>query len=500
MRPASRLLESMGERTSQRQALTWTYRFIGLLCFVGYWAAYAKLIPLRLPITGLGLVALALSLPNIAPIAFVGCYPILLYLNQYPQHDFSSATFLVIALVLGLSFRRSARMWAPLGIAIFYFCISLVRYRPDASSLVLGMWTTNQGSPALFVGMCLMWIAGIMLFDFFRTMKSSSLYYALLTQGVVFAAMTVGNIWLRKKSVFEYQFLFGDVHAFAAYLVLQIGLLAGLWRRSTNLVLRGATCGLLVIYSLLLVASYSRSGLLAYVAMIVVYVAFISGRNTVTRLFSPHFYRQNWGKAGATVLVAIGLTAAFTHYRPILLREATSVYQKLEPMTPITVKRELGPRFSELKKVFLMRIQLITPDIVYTERVRNWVVPFAMIRDYPVFGIGVGAFYRSSVKYAQTAPPDLYFKYPENAHNYYLQIAAETGVVGLAIFLAFLVHLLWENWRSTDFTKAGSGISLLGLIVFSVAQHPLLVDRVFFMFVTVCSVLAARERDDELSV
>jgi O-antigen ligase len=103
------------------------------------------------------------------------------------------------------------------------------------------------------------------------------------------------------------------------------------------------------------------------------------------------------------------------------------------------------------------------------------------------------------VKYAQTAPPDLYFKYPENAHNYYLQMAAETGVVGLALFVGFLIYLLWKYWISSDAVKLSCGISLVGLMVFSVAQHPLLVDRFFFVFAMVCAVLAGSERDDEVS-
>jgi O-antigen ligase len=329
-----------------------------------------------------------------------------------------------------------------------------------------------------------MWAAGIMLFDQLRKMRPISLYYPLVAQGAVFAAMSLINIWLRKKPVMVYQFLFGDVHAFAAYLILQTGLLAGLWRNKRKLFGLASAFALFPAYSLLLVASYSRSGLIAYFAIILLYIGILAAR----------IHRHDWQKiafAFVTLLVILAIAAA---YGPSdLVARTNGLYQKLEPMTPVALKRELIPRLIDLKGLFLTRIHLITPADLYAVRVRNWAVPIAMIRDYPILGIGVGKFYQNSAEYASRAPPDLYWKYPENAHNYYLQIAAETGLVGFMLFVGFLVWLFWKHFRPADPIKLGCGIGLLGLMIFSVAQHPLLVDRVFFVFVTICAVLAGHE-------
>src|SRR5207244_10491557 len=122
-------------------------------------------------------------------------------------------------LVLCLSLRKSANLWFPLSVVALYAALAMVRYRPDVISILTGIWTTDQSSPTLFVGICVMWAAGIMLFDLLRQVKARYLYYALIGQGTIFAAMCVANIWLRRKSVLPlYQFLFADVHSFASYL------------------------------------------------------------------------------------------------------------------------------------------------------------------------------------------------------------------------------------------------------------------------------------------
>jgi len=54
---------------------------------------------------------------------------------------------------------------------------------------------------------------------------------------------------------------------------------------------------------------------------------------------------------------------------------------------------------------------------------------------YPILGLGQSEFYRQSADYALT---NSYFlsvnQNGENAHNYFLQTLAETGLIGIAIF------------------------------------------------------------------
>ena len=73
-----------------------------------------------------------------------------------------------------------------------------------------------------------------------------------------------------------------------------------------------------------------------------------------------------------------------------------------------------------------------------------WSVGWRMVEDHPVRGVGGGNFKISSIHYLLAAPGALEFDQyivdqPSVAHNAYLQVLAETGVIGLALFLTAVV-------------------------------------------------------------
>lgn len=77
-----------------------------------------------------------------------------------------------------------------------------------------------------------------------------------------------------------------------------------------------------------------------------------------------------------------------------------------------------------------------------TGRSDIWTIAWRMVQAEPVHGIGVGQFQTSAVHYL-IAPgtirrSDLIIDQPKVAHNIYLHVLAETGVVGLAAFLFIL--------------------------------------------------------------
>ncbi len=65
-----------------------------------------------------------------------------------------------------------------------------------------------------------------------------------------------------------------------------------------------------------------------------------------------------------------------------------------------------------------------------------------LIRDFPVFGTGGGSFYTSYIRY-RTPRPGFF----EHAHNDYVEIAADSGVPGLAILLALAASTAWQALR-----------------------------------------------------
>src|SRR5262249_45524896 len=83
------------------------------------------------------------------------------------------------------------------------------------------------------------------------------------------------------------------------------------------------------------------------------------------------------------------------------------------------------------------RLEATVSDTTSIEsRLAYWRASLGMIRDFPLFGAGLGAW------------PDLFPRYdegpysvlaPREAHNDYLQLAAETGAAGIALLVAALV-------------------------------------------------------------
>jgi O-antigen ligase len=80
---------------------------------------------------------------------------------------------------------------------------------------------------------------------------------------------------------------------------------------------------------------------------------------------------------------------------------------------------------------------------------------FGMIRERPLLGHGIGSFYLGSPRYAKANDPTA--PIPNFAHNVFLQIAAEQGVVVAALFAGLIGWTLWRGvhaWQTTGGRQA----------------------------------------------
>ncbi len=108
-----------------------------------------------------------------------------------------------------------------------------------------------------------------------------------------------------------------------------------------------------------------------------------------------------------------------------------------------------------------------------------------MMTARPLFGVGMGQYPRASRLFLS---PQLAWSYgAENAHNYFLQIGAELGLVGLTLFAAWAGAGLWPAIRALgdrprDARLLGSTAGVLALLGTCLTGHPLLVDEVAFPF------------------
>lgn len=112
--------------------------------------------------------------------------------------------------------------------------------------------------------------------------------------------------------------------------------------------------------------------------------------------------------------------------------------------------------------------------LVFAERVVFWQTGYEVFNDYPVLGVGIGnAGYYFPEKmpafgYGLTEVSRLLFEYSglPNTKSMWTRLAAETGLIGLSLFLTWLA-VLWFSGRSLKHStnRLTQAIGLFGLFV-----------------------------------
>lgn len=86
------------------------------------------------------------------------------------------------------------------------------------------------------------------------------------------------------------------------------------------------------------------------------------------------------------------------------------------------------------------QISFVAPspqDYSTTERLAHWIAGIRMFVTHPLTGVGIGNYPDAYPRYYLT----IFVNSLGHAHNYYINIAAETGAIGLIAFLLFLVAI-----------------------------------------------------------
>lgn len=129
-------------------------------------------------------------------------------------------------------------------------------------------------------------------------------------------------------------------------------------------------------------------------------------------------------------------------------------------------------------------------------RLNLWRGGLLMWRENPVFGQGAGQFYRLYPLYWDSEAP-AWNPRRENAHNYFLQIAAETGLMGEISFILLLGAIFGgvltrirdvSTHRTARWRYSAIFCALMVIVLTSLTGHPLLIRELFYFLMILSGV------------
>ncbi len=109
-----------------------------------------------------------------------------------------------------------------------------------------------------------------------------------------------------------------------------------------------------------------------------------------------------------------------------------------------------------------------------TGRLPLWIRSLPMVKDFPIWGTGYGTFGYVEPKYRPDAPFEEQMALYDHAHNDYLEILAESGVVGFALAVSAVAIILGLGYRALAVNRGSrrAGLAFGALFAFTaVALH-----------------------------
>ena len=216
---------------------------------------------------------------------------------------------------------------------------------------------------------------------------------------------------------------------FANYLLIPIGVAISLFLSKATSVKPWILLGTLTLGGLNLVLTVSRGGYIAFAAMLAILAVF--------------YFRQVLQPRNVIAGLAIAAVVAFVAFRFFNAGEQLESYS--------------------------YHVVNIFDGASYVERVETFSIAFDIWNQYPVIGIGPGGFGPYAAYHPLITPNEGY----RIVNNEYIELLAETGIVGLSLYLLILTIVLLRSYKAykvaeDDFLKAvlvGLTAALVGILI-----------------------------------
>jgi len=211
--------------------------------------------------------------------------------------------------------------------------------------------------------------------------------------------------------------LFGNVNYFAEYLIVLLPVAISLFFVCINKMYKIFLLGGILAMGGSLILTFTRGSYLAIgISSLFMFFLYLSSRG-------KGFIKEN--KNIFIIIMAFIILMAFLFAIPNPLNKSGTVISKIKGR---------------------ISISQFTKDPSLKRREATWKFTIMMIKDHPLLGSGIGTFKYNSLAYQakffdQENNRSLYpYGVADKAHNEYLQLWTELGIVGLGIFIWFMFN------------------------------------------------------------
>jgi O-antigen ligase len=290
----------------------------------------------------------------------------------------------------------------------------------------------------------------------------SAVLQALIGIYEFFGGSGAPHLWIANYRYFRAFGTFGQPNPFSAFMGLALPLALGLawgyalkalacWRNGSDRSMPWARHAVPLqgdwLTSGLLALLYAGFGLILLVGLLVswgrgAWLGFGAAAGMMV-FFAP---RHRW--QGVLLMVAVGVL-------PLILWTAGLI--------PITIQQRVNNAITEFAGFRDVRGAPVGDEnFAIVERLAHWQAAYYMANAHPFIGVGLGNYETVYPEYGLPSWP----RPLAHAHNDYLNLLAETGLIGLVAYLAGWLTLAWwtvRALRQPDVVMRGLVLGLLGI-------------------------------------
>ena len=234
------------------------------------------------------------------------------------------------------------------------------------------------------------------------------------------------------------------------------------------------------------------------IAFFAAYFWLLRRHRVIAYLMAPVFLYGIFATESRTGLIALVATPLLALFVP---RLAARLGWRILPMYVMGVAAFVIivlaiPAVGESALERYMSLSQYQSEDTWNGRVSIWGGALAVIASNPILGVGAGNFAESAMQYSETVAAHSFRKAEVAgvAHNMFLGVASQLGLVGLMLFLGLLFFTFKTALRIAQGSNLGTVI-FLGLIVVMIAGMTLSWEAHKIVYVLFGSVLALQLHD-----